>query len=100
MPLDIIGHRNQIKAGLSKQLVESESWCIFSASWFEKWKRYVNFGDTTAVDTRSKLELESLHPGQIDNSSLADESNMLLLKKGIVEGQDYILSKKCIFYYR
>jgi hypothetical protein len=78
-----------IKAALGAQVMERQTWQVISMQWFERWKTYVNF-DEEGADERTAEQIEALHPGKVDNTSIegAHENE---LKMGITEARDYVL---------
>jgi len=87
--LNLDREKVEMKRGLETNLIEESIWEVISMEWFDKWRKYVNY-DNEELGTRSKEEIDKLHPGTIDNSHLkgnfGDE-----FSRTVVEGKDYIL---------
>lgn len=56
----------------TKPLENGDVWYAVSADWFRDWKRYAGFSD----DTGDNVEAVGEDPGDIDNSSIVDESTV------------------------
>ena len=78
-----------IKRALKTSFQEGAIWQPIAISWFDKWKNYVNYDDEVP-EPRDKEVIDSLHPGEVDNTGLqgsfGDE-----MRRDAVEGRDYIL---------
>lgn len=84
-------------------LIASEKYFICATDWVIRFKRYIDFDNTSADSGAQSLanENDALHPGPIDNSSLLDEGDPSneLLRKGLLEGQDYQIVPKAEYEY-
>ena len=74
-------HYDVITSMMNKVLKKGDIWCLVSCSWFKKWRLYAG--------NKSVYNLQSLHPGPIDNSNLFCTTG--ILKKGLVHKVDYKL---------
>ena len=74
-------HYDAITNMMNKVLKRGDIWCLVSCSWFKKWRLYAS--------NKPAYNLQSLHPGPIDNSNLFCTSG--LVKRGLVHNLDYKL---------
>jgi hypothetical protein len=75
-----------IKKIIKKDLVEGDIWYLIDSSWFNNWKKYINFDDEESKETNE-------FPGPIDNSSLCLPNSTKenpKLRKFIHENINYI----------
>ncbi|XP_055963334.1 ubiquitin carboxyl-terminal hydrolase 11 [Sorex fumeus] len=68
-------------SGRHRPLRVGESWFLVEQSWYSQWEEYVQGQDRDF----------SYFPGPIDNARLFEDRVNWCLRKGLVEGRDYIL---------
>ncbi|XP_077001360.1 LOW QUALITY PROTEIN: ubiquitin carboxyl-terminal hydrolase 11 [Tamandua tetradactyla] len=76
--------RRQIEnseSGRDRPLRTGESWFLVEQHWYKQWEAYVQGEDQDS----------STFPGCINNSQLFEDQVSWRLKKGLVEGEDYVL---------
>uniref|UniRef100_A0A8C9A527 Ubiquitin carboxyl-terminal hydrolase n=1 Tax=Prolemur simus TaxID=1328070 RepID=A0A8C9A527_PROSS len=84
--------RRQIENGESgrkRPLRAGESWFLVEQRWYKQWEVYVQ-----GVDQDS-----STFPGCINNAALFEDQINWRLKKGLVEGKDYVLLPAAAWHY-
>lgn len=76
--------RQQIENGENgrrRPLRTGESWFLVEQRWYKQWELYVQGGDQNSCT----------FPGSINNAILFEDQISWRLKKGLVEGKDYVL---------
>ncbi|ELK17027.1 Ubiquitin carboxyl-terminal hydrolase 11 [Pteropus alecto] len=84
--------RRQIENGESgreRPLRAGESWFLVEQHWYKQWEVYVQGGDQDS----------STFPGCINNAKLFEDQVNWCLKKGLVEGEDYVLLPAAAWHY-
>ncbi|XP_004435048.1 PREDICTED: ubiquitin carboxyl-terminal hydrolase 11 isoform X6 [Ceratotherium simum simum] len=84
--------RRQIKnseSGRERPLRTGESWFLVEQHWYKQWELYVQGGDQDS----------STFPGCINNAKLFEDQVNWRLKKGLVEGEDYVLLPEAAWHY-
>nr|KAF6294698.1 ubiquitin specific peptidase 11 [Pipistrellus kuhlii] len=69
------------ESGRGRPLRDGESWFLVDRSWYKRWEVYVQVEE----------EDPSIIPGCINNDQLFEDTVNWHLKKGLVEGEDYVL---------
>ncbi|XP_016073963.1 PREDICTED: ubiquitin carboxyl-terminal hydrolase 11 isoform X2 [Miniopterus natalensis] len=81
--------RRQIESGRERPLRAGESWFLVEQHWYKQWEVYVQGGNQDS----------STIPGCINNAKLFEDSVNWHLKKGLVEGEDYVLLPAAAWNY-
>uniref|UniRef100_A0A8C9E9J6 Ubiquitin carboxyl-terminal hydrolase n=1 Tax=Phocoena sinus TaxID=42100 RepID=A0A8C9E9J6_PHOSS len=84
--------RRQIENGENGRghpLRAGESWFLVEQHWYKQWEVYVQGGDQDP----------STFPGCINNAELFEDQVNWRLKKGLVEGEDYVLLPAAAWHY-
>ncbi|XP_023587656.1 ubiquitin carboxyl-terminal hydrolase 11 isoform X1 [Trichechus manatus latirostris] len=84
--------RRQIEnseSGRERPLQAGESWFLVEQHWYKQWEVYVQGGDQDS----------STFPGCINNAKLFEDQVNWNLKKGLVEGEDYVLLPAAAWHY-
>ncbi|XP_035581279.1 ubiquitin carboxyl-terminal hydrolase 11 isoform X2 [Zalophus californianus] len=84
--------RRQIENGESgreRPLRAGESWFLVEQHWYKQWEVYVQGGDQDS----------GTFPGCINNADLFEDQVNWRLKKGLVEGEDYVLLPAAAWHY-
>mmetsp|Transcript_22307 Transcript_22307/g.32479 ORF Transcript_22307/g.32479 Transcript_22307/m.32479 type:complete len:1180 (+) Transcript_22307:45-3584(+) len=87
--LDRSEQKHLIESQVRSSLQDHSKWNVVSVEWFNRLKKYVGLNDPL-YDTRSSEEIESYHPGPIDNTDIVGD-NEGELKRNLFEGVDYVL---------
>ncbi|XP_059534816.1 ubiquitin carboxyl-terminal hydrolase 11 isoform X2 [Myotis daubentonii] len=75
------GYIENSDTGRARRMRGGESWFLVDQDWYKQWEVYVREGD----------EDPSTIPGCINNAKLFQDNINWQLKKGLVEGEDYVL---------
>ncbi|XP_005228142.1 ubiquitin carboxyl-terminal hydrolase 11 isoform X6 [Bos indicus x Bos taurus] len=81
--------RRQIENGRRRPLRVGESWFLVGHHWYKQWEVYVRGGNQDS----------STFPGCINNAELFEDQVNWRLKKGLVEGEDYVLLPAAAWHY-
>nr|XP_025132078.1 ubiquitin carboxyl-terminal hydrolase 11 isoform X5 [Bubalus bubalis] len=81
--------RRQIENGRRRSLRVGESWFLVGHHWYKQWEVYVQGRDQDF----------STFPGCINNAELFEDQVNWRLKKGLVEGEDYVLLPAAAWHY-
>ncbi|XP_061265890.1 ubiquitin carboxyl-terminal hydrolase 11 isoform X5 [Bos javanicus] len=81
--------RRQIENGRRRPLRVGESWFLVGHHWYKQWEVYVQGGNQDS----------STFPGCINNAELFEDQVNWRLKKGLVEGEDYVLLPAAAWHY-
>ncbi|XP_040121742.1 ubiquitin carboxyl-terminal hydrolase 11 isoform X5 [Oryx dammah] len=87
--LGLESQRRQIENGRGRPLQVGESWFLVGQHWYKQWEVYVQGGDRDS----------STFPGCINNAELFEDQVNWRLKKGLVEGEDYVLLPAAAWHY-
>lgn len=87
---NIAMQRKQITEFTRVTLCKGEKWYILSSSWYEKWKRYVNY-TSTEDDVTEGIEDP---PGRLDNSDLLANGK---LRDSLLEDHDFQFVPKTVW---
>ncbi|XP_042639358.1 ubiquitin carboxyl-terminal hydrolase 11 [Orycteropus afer afer] len=77
------------ESGRERPLRAGESWFLVEQHWYKQWEVYVQGGDQDS----------STFPGCINNAKLFEDPVNWHLKKGLVEGEDYVLLPAAAWHY-
>ncbi|KAM8752731.1 ubiquitin carboxyl-terminal hydrolase 11 isoform 1-T1 [Rhynchonycteris naso] len=75
--------------GRERPLRAGESWFLVEQRWYKQWEVYVQGGDKDS----------STFPGCVSNAKLFEDEVNWHLKKGLVEGEDYVLLPAAAWHY-
>lgn len=77
------------ESGRERPLRAGESWFLVEQHWYKRWEVYVQGGDQDS----------GTFPGCINNADLFEDQVNWRLKKGLVEGEDYVLLPAAAWHY-
>ncbi|XP_059012609.1 LOW QUALITY PROTEIN: ubiquitin carboxyl-terminal hydrolase 11 [Mustela lutreola] len=77
------------ESGRGRPLRAGESWFLVVRHWYKQWEAYVQGGDKDS----------GTFPGCINNADLFEDHVNWHLRKGLVEGEDYVLLPAAAWHY-